>query len=44
MWNISIIQVWKDSRLQWDEKEWGIDVLRVESDVFWKPDITLYNG
>jgi len=42
--NVWLKYVWKDSRLEWDAKEWGIDILRVESSAFWKPDITLYNG
>jgi len=42
--NVWLRYVWKDSRLQWDEKEWGIDVLRIPSTVFWRPDIVLFNG
>jgi len=37
-------QVWKDSRLSWDEADYGgVGVLRVESDIFWKPDMVLNN-
>jgi hypothetical protein len=42
--NVWLKYTWKDSRLQWDAKEWKIDVLRASSSNFWKPDIQLYNG
>jgi len=35
---------WSDSRLKWDNKTNGIDVLRVSLAEIWKPDITLYNS
>ncbi|CAL8086703.1 unnamed protein product [Orchesella dallaii] len=37
--------IWKDSRLQWNAEEYGgASVLRMDSDMIWKPDITLYNS
>lgn len=43
--NVWLKYLWTDSRLQWDVKEWGgIELIRVPSEVFWKPDISLYNG
>lgn len=42
--NALTLQVWNDSRLQWDAKEYGVDVLRVPPELVWRPDTTLYNG
>jgi len=36
--------VWNDTRLVWDKAEFNIDVLRMNSELVWKPDVTLYNG
>lgn len=36
---------WKDSRLTWDPKEFGgVEVIRLDADEVWKPDVTLYNS
>ncbi|CAL8086700.1 unnamed protein product [Orchesella dallaii] len=37
--------VWKDPRLQWNAEEFGgAGLLRIDSDMLWKPDVTLYNS
>ncbi|CAL8086697.1 unnamed protein product [Orchesella dallaii] len=37
--------VWTDPRLQWNAEEYGgAAVLRMDSDMVWKPDVTLYNS
>jgi len=36
---------WSDARLKWDSKEYGgVEVLRVNPDSIWTPDVTLYNS
>jgi len=43
--NVWLKMVWQDSRLAWDEKEYGgVEVLRYDSKELWKPDVTLYNS
>jgi len=36
--------VWNDTRLQWSKDDYNIDVIRIPSELVWKPDVTLYNG
>jgi len=36
--------VWTDNRLTWDEKEYGISIMRISPQTVWRPDITLYNS
>jgi len=36
--------MWKDSRLAWDNRTNGINLLRISPNEIWKPDITLYNS
>ncbi|KAM6178002.1 acetylcholine receptor subunit delta isoform 1-T1 [Rhynchocyon petersi] len=43
--NVWIEHGWKDSRLKWDQKEFGnISVLRLPSDKLWLPEIVLENN
>ncbi|ODM89453.1 Acetylcholine receptor subunit beta-like 1, partial [Orchesella cincta] len=37
--------VWQDDRLKWDPEESGVtNVIRLDSSLIWKPDVTLYNS
>ncbi|CAL8142889.1 unnamed protein product [Orchesella dallaii] len=37
--------VWQDDRLKWDADNYGgVQVIRVDSNTLWKPDVTLYNS
>jgi len=37
--------VWQDPRLAWNKEEFGgASVLRIDSKMVWKPDVTLYNS
>jgi hypothetical protein len=36
--------VWKDNRLSWSEADFNISVFRLPSNLFWKPDVVIYNG
>jgi len=43
--NIWLRFVWVDKRLSWNASEFGgVGVLRFNSNLLWKPDITLYNS
>jgi len=36
---------WEDSRLEWTPSDYGgVEVLRIDPNALWKPDITLYNS
>ncbi|XP_062864547.1 neuronal acetylcholine receptor subunit alpha-9 [Trichomycterus rosablanca] len=38
-------QVWHDPYLRWDKDEYdGLEVIRIPSDLVWRPDIVLYNN
>ncbi|KAK3522834.1 hypothetical protein QTP86_004673 [Hemibagrus guttatus] len=37
-------QIWHDAYLRWDKDEYdGLEVIRIPSDLVWRPDIVLYN-
>ncbi|KAG7458711.1 hypothetical protein MATL_G00223590 [Megalops atlanticus] len=39
-----IRQIWHDAYLKWDKDEYdGLEVIRIPSDLVWRPDIVLYN-
>ncbi|KAJ8410963.1 hypothetical protein AAFF_G00179980 [Aldrovandia affinis] len=39
-----IRQIWHDTYLKWDKDEYdGLEVIRIPSDLVWRPDIVLYN-
>ncbi|KAM4603478.1 neuronal acetylcholine receptor subunit alpha-9-I [Polymixia lowei] len=39
-----IRQVWHDAYLKWDKEDYdGLEVVRIPSDLVWRPDIVLYN-
>ncbi|KAL4640348.1 neuronal acetylcholine receptor subunit alpha-9-II-like [Arapaima gigas] len=39
-----IRQIWHDAYLKWDKDEYdGLDVIRIPSNLVWRPDIVLYN-
>ncbi|CAM4494754.1 unnamed protein product [Leuciscus chuanchicus] len=38
-------QIWHDAYLSWDKDEYdGLEVIRIPSDLVWRPDIVLYNN
>ncbi|XP_062408738.1 neuronal acetylcholine receptor subunit alpha-9 [Sardina pilchardus] len=38
-------QVWHDAYLRWDKEEYdGLEVIRIPSELVWRPDIVLYNN
>uniref|UniRef100_A0A3B1IS34 Cholinergic receptor nicotinic alpha 9 subunit n=1 Tax=Astyanax mexicanus TaxID=7994 RepID=A0A3B1IS34_ASTMX len=38
-------QIWYDAYLHWDKEEYdGLEVIRIPSDLVWRPDIVLYNN
>ncbi|XP_076878461.1 neuronal acetylcholine receptor subunit alpha-9-I [Brachyhypopomus gauderio] len=38
-------QVWHDAYLRWDKEEYdGLEVIRIPSNLVWRPDIVLYNN
>ncbi|XP_072526382.1 neuronal acetylcholine receptor subunit alpha-9 [Salminus brasiliensis] len=38
-------QIWHDAYLRWDKEEYdGLEVIRIPSDLVWRPDIVLYNN
>ncbi|XP_053336213.1 neuronal acetylcholine receptor subunit alpha-9 [Clarias gariepinus] len=38
-------QIWHDAYLRWDKDEYdGLEVIRIPSDLVWRPDIVLYNN
>uniref|UniRef100_A0A3B4D8N8 Cholinergic receptor nicotinic alpha 9 subunit n=1 Tax=Pygocentrus nattereri TaxID=42514 RepID=A0A3B4D8N8_PYGNA len=38
-------QIWHDAYLHWDKEEYdGLEVIRIPSDLVWRPDIVLYNN
>ncbi|XP_022087676.1 neuronal acetylcholine receptor subunit alpha-10-like [Acanthaster planci] len=42
--NMWVTYVWKDEFIHWDPEEWGnVTKLKVDSELLWMPDITLYN-
>ncbi|XP_056136107.1 neuronal acetylcholine receptor subunit alpha-9-I [Lampris incognitus] len=39
-----IRQIWHDAYLKWDKEDYdGLEVIRIPSDLVWRPDIVLYN-
>ncbi|KAJ8336015.1 hypothetical protein SKAU_G00393580 [Synaphobranchus kaupii] len=39
-----IRQIWHDAYLKWDKDDYdGLEVIRIPSDLVWRPDIVLYN-
>ncbi|KAM3864869.1 LOW QUALITY PROTEIN: neuronal acetylcholine receptor subunit alpha-9-I [Diretmus argenteus] len=39
-----IRQIWYDAYLSWDKEDYdGLEVIRIPSDLVWRPDIVLYN-
>ena len=45
MTNVWVTMVWNDYQLQWDPSLYGgVRVLRVPSQMLWRPDIVLFNN
>ena len=43
--NVWVTMVWNDYQLQWDPSLYGgVRVLRVPSQMLWRPDIVLFNN